>query len=192
MTFNLPCSCGNTVWVSSGDAGRCVPCNCGASVEVPSLRQLRALVRDEKGSSRPVARRVRESGYPNGYVVMAVGLFLVFVGTCAITATWILWREANMSGPITDPLPLGFLPMRVMVLPMSPLVLVGNFFVCWGLRRSWSLLCLAMLPMTVVVLAGNFIVGEKLRRSEALPGWCALLGIVGTVVLFIASKRRKR
>jgi hypothetical protein len=42
MEFRAVCQCGQSIAVSLGQAGSAVDCRCGASVSVPSLRELRS------------------------------------------------------------------------------------------------------------------------------------------------------
>jgi hypothetical protein len=42
VEFRIACACGQSIPVSPGQAGSLVTCQCGATVVVPSLRQLRA------------------------------------------------------------------------------------------------------------------------------------------------------
>jgi len=45
MDYRVTCACGQAVAVAEGAAGSAVPCPCGRTVAVPSLRQLRRLNR---------------------------------------------------------------------------------------------------------------------------------------------------
>jgi hypothetical protein len=44
MDFRIPCQCGQHVLVTEGSAGATVPCPCGRTLAVPSLKELRLQV----------------------------------------------------------------------------------------------------------------------------------------------------
>jgi hypothetical protein len=52
-SYLLPCSCGQHVPVSIVQAGQSVRCACGAQLQVPSLRDLRALANVETSGGTP-------------------------------------------------------------------------------------------------------------------------------------------
>jgi len=60
--YRLPCSCGQSVRVSTSQAGQTVHCTCGAPLEVPTLRGLRSLPPDDpdNGTNRATAWENRQ------------------------------------------------------------------------------------------------------------------------------------
>jgi hypothetical protein len=79
-TYLLTCDCGKTVPVEVGQAGERVACECGAQLEVPTLRKLRHL---------PVARS--ELAPSRGAWSASKGLVaagLIVAGLLAIAAAW--------------------------------------------------------------------------------------------------------
>ena len=60
--YLLPCQCGKTVPVSVAQAGSQVQCGCGLPVEVPKMREIRALKPVPK-SEVPVSHRDGENQY---------------------------------------------------------------------------------------------------------------------------------
>ena len=57
--FLVPCSCGKGIAVDATQAGDLVTCHCGASVEVPPLRVLKALEPAEPSNERLGGNEVR-------------------------------------------------------------------------------------------------------------------------------------
>jgi hypothetical protein len=59
-SYQLPCSCGQHTPVSTVQAGQSVRCACGAQLQVPSLRDLRALENLETSGGAPThSQRLR-------------------------------------------------------------------------------------------------------------------------------------
>jgi len=107
--YRLPCRCGQDVPVRLSQAGESVVCECGESLDVPSLQELRRLDPLEPSTSR--ARRVvwslRQVWISVGLVVTVLGLsYLVYVQwtrprrvdveTLSPAQTWILWSELRV------------------------------------------------------------------------------------------------
>ena len=51
--YLLPCSCGRSVTVEASQAGRQVHCDCGISLEVPTMLELARLERAKEAAAPP-------------------------------------------------------------------------------------------------------------------------------------------
>jgi hypothetical protein len=84
MHIPLVCQCGKQVLVTEGSAGASLPCDCGRTIQVPSLGELRRRVAGDElpclPSERPPARhpvgKAIVSGCGGLVFVLGVGLFL--------------------------------------------------------------------------------------------------------------------
>jgi len=64
--YLLPCSCGREIPVEMSQAGQTLSCPCGARLEVPTMRDLAQLKRDEGRSTSEPSERTRERRPPRG------------------------------------------------------------------------------------------------------------------------------
>jgi hypothetical protein len=80
-TFLLPCACGQKTEVSVAQAGQSIRCACGAQLDVPTLRGLRALA-----GSEPVQRAAgtRPPRVWNNW--HRVALLLILISACSFAA----------------------------------------------------------------------------------------------------------
>ncbi len=77
MTFSVSCDCGNTLDVTSTQAGTDIPCTCGRTVRVPRLSQLRQLAGQgayEAGTIDTINRMIRDGELPPGDTCAVSGL----------------------------------------------------------------------------------------------------------------------
>lgn len=72
VQYRLPCTCGKSVLVNRSQAGLAVQCECGAKLDVPTIRGL--------GSLEQVARERAASGWGNRQAVLLIGLMIAVVG----------------------------------------------------------------------------------------------------------------
>jgi uncharacterized iron-regulated membrane protein len=87
-SYLLPCACGQRTPVSNVQAGQSVRCACGAQLQVPNLRDLRALASVETSDRGPArARRLR--AWDNRHR-LAFLLCLVALCGLAISVYWAL------------------------------------------------------------------------------------------------------
>jgi len=86
MQYLLPCSCGRKLKVDATQAGLRMPCDCGKTIEAPTLRGLRAL--KPVPSTGPVVAPENPWGPRQG--VMFLG---VVVALCGLAMTAILWYQ---------------------------------------------------------------------------------------------------
>ena len=77
MNYQVPCTCGKLLTVTTGDAGSTVTCACGKPVEIPGLRQL-----EELGPKQVVRGKSTESDETAGLRGI-VGLVLVAAAVLA-------------------------------------------------------------------------------------------------------------
>ncbi|QDU25498.1 hypothetical protein ETAA8_05670 [Anatilimnocola aggregata] len=81
--FLVPCSCGEKLRVRGGQAGEKLTCKCGASVAVPTVRQLRQLETVEDASApQPAAAWTAWQG-----PLFSIGALLLFVGVGVLVYT---------------------------------------------------------------------------------------------------------
>jgi hypothetical protein len=73
--YYLDCSCGKRLRVEPRQAGSQLQCDCGATLEVPTLRGLQALPRAEDRSEQAVAIWTVRQGIASACVVVAMILF---------------------------------------------------------------------------------------------------------------------
>ncbi len=95
-SYGLRCACGEAVRVTAGDAGTRVGCVCGGTVEVPSLRALRADASEPvqpTDSTEHEARRPEREVARHRWMAVAVGfvvtlaLFVLFMPGLHLTFT---------------------------------------------------------------------------------------------------------
>ena len=83
MKYRFPCArCGETLLIDVSQAGRQIACQCGASLEVPSLRAIRALEAATDVSVKPRRRswdRGRGVLFAAGLVSAVLGLLVAGV-----------------------------------------------------------------------------------------------------------------
>ena len=104
MKYLLPCAqCSEKLTVDVNQAGRQLVCRCGATLEVPSLRAIRALETVADAAAKPV----RRSWSPARGVPFAVGLVLVLAGLFVAGNAGLRWATAEVPPPppaTADPL----------------------------------------------------------------------------------------
>ncbi len=103
MKYLLPCAqCSEKRTVDVSQAGRQLVCRCGATLEVPSLRAIRALETVADAGAKPV----RRSWSPARGVPFAVGLVLVLAGLFVAGNAGLRWATAEVPPPpaTADPL----------------------------------------------------------------------------------------
>jgi hypothetical protein len=83
--YLLPCSCGRQVPVSASMAGQQVRCDCGSELEVPTLRHLGHLPRDEHASLSP-KHRTWTPRQQRSFVFLVLGL------GAGLLAAYLAWR----------------------------------------------------------------------------------------------------
>jgi hypothetical protein len=76
--YLLPCSCGRSVTVQAKHAGRQVRCNCGVSLEVPTMLELARLERAEEAEA-VVAGPTDRWGMPQQFIVVGVAVLLIAI-----------------------------------------------------------------------------------------------------------------
>jgi hypothetical protein len=70
--YLLPCACGRRQTVTVSQAGQSVLCHCGAQLEVPTLRGLRALATSEDSGARPTAAATWDNRHRALFVLLLV------------------------------------------------------------------------------------------------------------------------
>jgi hypothetical protein len=102
--YVLTCNCGHKLLVVPGQAGGTVKCQCGATVEVPTLRALRELPLAESdsqaaGGQAAAARKVEGRTWGVRQGVMSACLILAAV--CLAVAGFAWWTQPSL--PRFDP-----------------------------------------------------------------------------------------
>ena len=96
MKYRLPCQrCGEKLVIDASLAGRQIACRCGAAVEVPSLRAIRAL---------EVATDVPDRPSPPSWnrgrgLVFALGLVVAVLGLFTAGVAGVSWLNAEVPPP---------------------------------------------------------------------------------------------
>jgi hypothetical protein len=97
--YLLPCHDGQSVVVTTADAGRNVACPCGKMVTVPTLRGVQSLMRvDEPQSTSAAPAWSAKQG-----AMFTIGLCLLLVGLIALAMLYNDWRKINTTKPEMDP-----------------------------------------------------------------------------------------
>ena len=91
ITYLLPCACGRKIPVDSRQAGEIISCACGASLEVPTLLNLKTLERAEV-SPQP---ETPKAAWSAGHRLVLLGVIVIFVA--GVIGVWLF-----LSRP-TDP-----------------------------------------------------------------------------------------
>lgn len=93
MKYLLPCHrCGEKLTVDVSQAGRQRICRCGATLEVPSLRAIRALEPAAETAAQPPMR----SWNPTRGVVFALGLVVALAGLAAAGVAGFGWVNTKI------------------------------------------------------------------------------------------------
>ena len=88
MKYRLPCKqCGEEAVIDISQAGRQLVCRCGATVEIPSLRAIRAL----EPATEVRERRPTRSWTQGRGIVFAVGLVIAVLGLLAAGSAGTSW-----------------------------------------------------------------------------------------------------
>jgi hypothetical protein len=92
MKYRLPCErCGEKLVIDVSQAGRQLVCQCGATQEIPSLREIRALEVVTDSSDKP-----RRASWNQGRgIVFAVGLVIAVLGLLLAAAAGTSWYTAR-------------------------------------------------------------------------------------------------
>jgi hypothetical protein len=93
-SFLLPCGCGQRTPVSIAQAGQSIRCACGAQLEVPTLRGLKALPR----AGEEQARTSRRPTWNNWHRVVFV-LLVIALGSLAVCG----YLATRLPSPVAHP-----------------------------------------------------------------------------------------
>jgi hypothetical protein len=172
MSISLPCTCGRRVRVTTGQAGLTIACECGRALEVPSLRELRALPTDE-----PEPGRTWSAPFS---AVLAGGIWAVIGGWVVV---WSLLEYASIP-PFLREKDSAYLGVSLFG---GGLVLVG-----WqtfrGRMRVNLLLGLISLAVGALILAGLVAAQGELVSPVSGSG----LGLVSAGLLTMRARKRYR
>jgi hypothetical protein len=94
--YLLPCSCGRSVTVEAKHAGRQVRCNCGNSLEVPTMLELARLERAEEEAV--AAGPTDRWGVPQQFIVVGVAVLLIAI--CG--GAWLALNVPQLPKPAYD------------------------------------------------------------------------------------------
>ncbi len=83
--YLLPCSCGRKMPVNPRQAGESITCTCGASLEVPTLLNLRILQRAELPPQPEIHKKAWGAGQRLIFLGVIVILFAIAIGG------WLFW-----------------------------------------------------------------------------------------------------
>jgi hypothetical protein len=83
LRFLLPCQCGQKLQVSADQAGDEVPCACGRTVAVPTLRGLQSLERLQSDS--PASAAARQWNFRSGLGFLGLAISLVGLALVGVT-----------------------------------------------------------------------------------------------------------
>ena len=93
--YLLPCHDGNTVEVTTADAGRMIDCPCGNKVQVPTLRGVQNLPRASQSDG--VASAPTWSAQQGA--IFTIGLCLLVVGLIALGLLFRVFRQIDTTKP---------------------------------------------------------------------------------------------
>jgi hypothetical protein len=92
--YRLPCECGNTLAVTQVQAGQVRICDCGAELEVPTIRGLAELQQVQRPDESSGPTWSRQQG-----ALFVSGLFILILG--AVTTFWLKHKTPEYS--LEDP-----------------------------------------------------------------------------------------
>jgi len=161
--YLLPCSCGRKIPVDRSQAGQGIRCECGARLEVPTMRALRLL---ERVTPKPDAARPTRSawGARQGLLLLGVLVILAALGLMALLhssrprlhdvedlppiRTWLLWQELRQG---LQERPVG----------------EKEFLERVTRYRRWIGVLWVVAGAGVLIMAGSRFVPQKRRRRTA-------------------------
>lgn len=102
--FELTCECGQKLTVSAGQAGSQVVCECGKTVEVPTIRELRKFAAPEAAKAGSVGQKAdpRAAQDEKSRVVFSVLAICLVLGGLAIAGTYYMF-QASIENQEIDP-----------------------------------------------------------------------------------------
>ncbi len=92
--YLLPCSCGRSVPVEVSHAGRQVRCDCGASLEVPTMLELARLQRVEEAA----APATGQWGVPQQFIMTGIAVLLIAISG----GVWLALSVPQLPHPAVD------------------------------------------------------------------------------------------
>ncbi len=96
MKYRFPCErCGEKLVIDVSQAGRQIVCRCGAALEIPSLRAIRALEAATDDSVKPR----RQSWNRGRGALFAAGLVIAVLGLLAAGAAGFGWLTSSAPPP---------------------------------------------------------------------------------------------
>ncbi|HYW79879.1 MAG TPA: hypothetical protein VE890_09900 [Thermoguttaceae bacterium] len=167
--YLLPCSCGRKLRVEPRQAGEVIACGCGASLTVPTMREMADLEQAEPKSD------TREKWKPWGVHQRLILLGVVLVLLSGPPAIY-LWGTL----PIIPKRDFDPVAIRRQVDSLSP---VHSWHLFRNLRQQGP--TLEPLPQTAVQ-------AEKLLRHRIYAGVLTLFACAGIGLIVVALTRRRR
>jgi hypothetical protein len=164
--YLLPCLCGQKLRVNATQAGETVQCTCGASLTVPSLRELPNLelapstTANRKSRKRPWSKRQGWILLGAFLVAAAVGLLgflqltrprLAGIESLSPIQVWSLWQDLRR-GPDRN---------------LSPTE--QRFLELLGIHRVWQTALLAAAATGVVMMAVAYAIPDPSSSRRAAP-----------------------
>ena len=157
VKYLLPCPCGKEVPVDTTQAGQSVECECGQSMEVPTLKGLRAL--QQVAPDQPTPRKSAEWGARQATFV--VGLVITLIGGSMVLRfysarptevgyaqqvqrlsprqTWDLWQNLRTGA-------------RVPAFTRDPFAEVVSYY------RLWMAMAIAVAVLGVAITASSWLI----------------------------------
>ena len=85
--YLLPCSCGRKIPVQLRQAGETIACDCGTSLEVPPLTELKALQKLEA----PAKPQIVKTAWTTGHRLTFFGGLVILAGI--VMGGWLFWNR---------------------------------------------------------------------------------------------------
>lgn len=168
QVYLLPCQCGQKVHVDKTQAGLVVKCDCGRTLDVPTLRDLRQL--EQVGDQDQASASKSSSGWGPQQGITLIGILIALVG-----GVWLAYQLSSMPQDLyVEPADI-----RAEVNSLSPAQLV----------EQYNLLRQKLDPTELPIVKANRVYQEWHRRWTYLAAGLTVLGLALAVSAWFALGR---
>ncbi len=169
VKYLLPCQCGNQIPVDTRQAGQEVRCECGTTLEVPTMKGVTALDRDEVQQEGDKLHQPEMSGgwgVPQGVAVM--GGMLMLLGSVLFIFHY--WNAPPRDPPDSDlseltPYESFYYWQQLRKGPIRELGYEKGFLPAEAANKRWQYASLTLAMLGTLTLAGSLLAMRGQRKG---------------------------